>query len=98
MAYRLAFPHRLLSANLVFYDFMLQWYTRQVSCDFVFDSVELSSDLAYEEELIAILDRKVWNFSTKDITSMKVQWWHLPVGEATWEIESDMRAHYPHIF
>ena len=37
------------------------------------DSVELSPDLIFEEETIAILDRKIQKLRTKEIASMKVQ-------------------------
>ncbi|KAK4724383.1 hypothetical protein R3W88_027162 [Solanum pinnatisectum] len=55
-------------------------------------------DLKYEEKLIAILDRDVRKLRTKEIKSMKVQWKHRPVEEATWEIERDMRDKYPQLF
>ncbi|WMV46816.1 hypothetical protein MTR67_040201 [Solanum verrucosum] len=48
-------------------------------------------DLKYKEEPIAILDRDVRKLRTKEIKSVKVQWKHRPVEEATWEIERDMR-------
>ncbi|XP_055824419.1 uncharacterized protein LOC129892937 [Solanum dulcamara] len=62
------------------------------------DSVELSAYLTYEEEPVAILDRQVRKLRTKEITSVNVQWQHRPVGEATWELESDTRARYPYLF
>ncbi|KAH0652605.1 hypothetical protein KY289_030283 [Solanum tuberosum] len=52
----------------------------------------------YEEESIAILDRDVWNLTTKDIKSVKVQWKHHLVEEATWETEKDMQDKYPQLF
>ncbi|XP_055815255.1 uncharacterized protein LOC129885055 [Solanum dulcamara] len=61
-------------------------------------TVELGPDLTFEEEPIAILDRQVRNLRTKKIASVKVQWKHRSVGEATWETEADMRARYPHLF
>ncbi|XP_055822088.1 uncharacterized protein LOC129890587 [Solanum dulcamara] len=62
------------------------------------DSVELSPNLAYEEEPVAILGRLVRKLRTKEIASVKVQWRHQSIGEATWELESNMRARYPHLF
>ncbi|XP_049364394.1 uncharacterized protein LOC125829187 [Solanum verrucosum] len=61
-------------------------------------TVELGPDLTFEEEPIAILDRQVRKLRTKEIASVKVQWKHRSVGEATWETESDMRARYPQLF
>ncbi|XP_069154318.1 uncharacterized protein [Solanum lycopersicum] len=55
-------------------------------------------DLTFEEEPIAILDRQIRKLRTKEIASVKVQWKHRSVGEATSETESDMRARYPQLF
>ncbi|KAK4737584.1 hypothetical protein R3W88_001281 [Solanum pinnatisectum] len=55
----------------------------------------IDKDLQYKEELIAILNRDVHKLRTKVIKSVKVQWNHRPVEEATWKIEKDMRDKYP---
>ncbi|WMV10229.1 hypothetical protein MTR67_003614, partial [Solanum verrucosum] len=52
----------------------------------------------YEEEPIAILDHDVQKLRTKEIKSVKVQWKHLPIEEATWETENDMRDRCPQLF
>ncbi|TMW98044.1 hypothetical protein EJD97_004564 [Solanum chilense] len=62
------------------------------------DSVELGTDLSYEEEPITILDRQVLKLRTKEIASVNVQREYRSVGVATWETESDMRARYPQLF
>ncbi|XP_069145428.1 uncharacterized protein [Solanum lycopersicum] len=62
------------------------------------DSVELGQDLTFEEEPIAIFDRQIRKLRTKEIASVKVQWKHRSVEEATWETEFDMRARYPQLF
>ena len=77
---------------------MLRKYIPDESHVLSLDSVELSPDLTFEEEPIAILDRKIRKLRTKEIASVKVKWKHQLVGEATWETESDMRARYPQIF
>ncbi|WMV50945.1 hypothetical protein MTR67_044330 [Solanum verrucosum] len=51
------------------------------------DSIVLDKDLQYEEEPIAILDRDVCKLRINEIRSVKVQWKHRPVEEATWETE-----------
>ncbi|KAK4713227.1 hypothetical protein R3W88_019134 [Solanum pinnatisectum] len=58
----------------------------------------IDKNLQYEEEPIAILDYDVCKLRTKEIKSVKVQWKHRPVEEATWEIERDMRDKYPQLF
>ncbi|XP_060190559.1 uncharacterized protein LOC132619780 [Lycium barbarum] len=64
----------------------------------LWDSVLLDENLSYEEEPIVILDIEVQKLRTKEIASVKVQWKHRLVEEATWEPESDMRSRYPQLF
>ncbi|XP_049391496.1 uncharacterized protein LOC125855882 [Solanum stenotomum] len=47
------------------------------------DSVELGPYLYFEEELVAILDRRVWKLRTKEIALVKVQWKYRTIGEAS---------------
>ena len=58
----------------------------------------LDKDLQYDEELIVILDCDVRKLRNKEIQSVKVQWKHNPVKEATLETEKDMRDTYPQLF
>ena len=98
VAYELALPPRLAAVHPVFHVSMLRRYIPDESHVISYDSVELSSDLSYEEEPVAILNREVRRLRSKEIPSVKVQWRHRPIEEATWELESDMRARYPHLF
>ena len=98
VAYKLALPPSLLAVNPVFHVSMLRKYIPDESHVLSLDSVELGPDLAFEEEPIVILDRQIRKLRTKEIASVKVQWKHRTVEEATWEIESDMRARYPQLF
>ena len=90
--YKLALPLSLSAVHLVFHVSMLWKYISDESHVLLLDSVELGPDLTFEEEPIAILDRQVRKLRTKEIASVKVQWKHRSVREATWEIESDMRS------
>ncbi|XP_055814137.1 uncharacterized protein LOC129883520 [Solanum dulcamara] len=73
-------------------------YVPDESYVLLLDLVELGPDLTFEEEPIAILERQVRKLRTKEIDSVKVQWKHHSVGEATWKTEADMRARYPQLF
>ena len=97
VAYKLALPPSLSAVHPVFHVSMLRKYIPDESHVISLDSVELGQDLTFEEEPIAILDRKIRKLRTKEIASVKVQWKHLSVGEATWETESDKRARYPQL-
>ena len=62
------------------------------------DSILLDKDNQYDEELIVILNCDVRKLRKKEIKSMKVQWKHNPVKEATFETKKDMRDTYPQLF
>ena len=98
MAYKLALPPSLSAVHPVFHVSTLRKYIPDESHVISLDFVELGQDLTFEEEPIAIFDRQVRKLRTKEIASVKVQWKHRSVGEATWETESDMRARYPQLF
>ena len=98
VAYKLALPPSLSAVHPVFHVSMLRKYIPDESHVISLDSVELGPDLTFEEEPIAILDRQVRKLRTKEIASVKVQWKHRSVREATWETESDMHAKYPQLF
>ncbi|KAH0702377.1 hypothetical protein KY285_016655 [Solanum tuberosum] len=90
VAYKLALPPNLSGVHPVFHVSILKRYHGDRDYIIKWDSVVLDKDLQYEEEPIAILDRDVRNLRTKEIKSVKVQWNHRPVKEATWETEKDM--------
>ena len=98
VAYKLALPPSLSAVHPVFHVSMLRKYIPDESHVISLDSVELGPDLTFEEEPIAILDRQNRKLRTKEIASVKVQWKHRSVREATCETESDMRARYPQLF
>ena len=77
---------------------MLRKYIPDESHVLSLDSVELGQDLTFVEEPITILDRQVRKLRIKEIASVKVQWKHRSMGEATWETESNMCAKYPQLF
>ena len=59
VAYKLALPPSLSAVHPVFHVSMLRKYIANESHVISLDSVELSQDLTYEEEPIAILNRQV---------------------------------------
>lgn len=56
--------------------------------------LELRQDLSYEEELVAILNRKDKVLRNKVLPLVKVLWRNHHVDEAIWETEALMRARY----
>ena len=83
VAYKLALPPSLSAVHSVFHVSMLRKYIPDESHVISLDSVELGPDLTYEEEPIAILDKQIRKLRTKELVSVKVQWKHRSVREAT---------------
>ncbi|KAJ9541556.1 hypothetical protein OSB04_028062 [Centaurea solstitialis] len=61
-------------------------------------SDQISHSLNYVEKPVAVLDRKVRRLRNKEIGIVKVQWQHRKGSEWTWELEAEMREHYPELF
>ncbi|XP_055800385.1 uncharacterized protein LOC129869799 [Solanum dulcamara] len=72
VAYRLALPPRLSVVHPLFQVSILWCYIPDESHLISLNSVEISLDLTYEEELEAILDRQVRKLKSKEIASLKV--------------------------
>ncbi|KAK4710034.1 hypothetical protein R3W88_004547 [Solanum pinnatisectum] len=83
VAYRLTLPPKLSGVHSIFHMSMLKTYHGNENYIIKWDSIVLDKDLQYEEEPIAILDRDVRKLRTKEIKSVKIQWKHRPVEEAT---------------
>ncbi|XP_019231855.1 PREDICTED: uncharacterized protein LOC109212644 [Nicotiana attenuata] len=61
-------------------------------------TIPLDEKLSYEEEAMAIVDRQVRKLRSKEIEFVKVLSRNYTLEEATWEVEKDMQAKYPHLF
>ncbi|XP_070014430.1 uncharacterized protein [Nicotiana sylvestris] len=61
-------------------------------------TIPLVEKMSYEEAPMAIVDRQVRKLRSKEIVFVKVLWRNHTVDEATWEVEKDMQAKYPHLF
>ena len=62
------------------------------------DDIQVNKRLNYVERPIPILDRKTNTLCNKMVNLVKVQWQHLKGFEWTWELEDEMREHYPKLF
>ncbi|MCI26322.1 hypothetical protein A2U01_0047517, partial [Trifolium medium] len=62
------------------------------------EAIELESNMTFQPQPARIVDRDVRNLRNRSITVVKVVWEGSPDGEATWELESKMLEHYPHLF
>ena len=62
------------------------------------DIVQIRENLTYDVLLVRIGDRRIKQIRGKDIPLVKVLWNQQDEGDATWQLESNMREMYPHLF
>lgn len=98
VAYQLALPPDLQHIHDVFHISVLRAYHPDFRHVLEYEAVEIRPDLTYEEQPVQILDHKVHELRTKKVNLVKVLWRNQQIEEATWELESDMRNKYPHLF
>ena len=91
-------PPSLSGVHDVFHVSMLRKYVSDVTHVLRYEDLESQTDLAYEEQPVQILDRKDKVLRNKMIPLVKVLWRNSKVEEATWELETAMRAQYPEVF
>ncbi|XP_059658459.1 uncharacterized protein LOC132304754 [Cornus florida] len=97
-AYRLALPHTFAHVHDVFHVSMLRKYHSDSSHVVKWHDLHLQEDASYLEQPIQVLDWKANVLRNKTIPLVKVLWRHHEVEEATWELKSDMRDRFPHLF
>ena len=91
VAYHLALPPDLEKIHNVFHVSMQRRYRSDPSHVVSSETIELRSDLTYEEEPVEILAREVKELRNKKILLVKVLWRNHKIEEATWESEETMR-------
>ena len=97
-AYRLALPPELSRVHNVFHVSMLRKYNPDPSHVVAHEPLSLREDLSYEEVPVSITDRESRILRNREISFVKVLWQNHTPREATWELESEFRAQYPHLF
>ncbi|KAJ0565664.1 putative Chromo-like domain superfamily protein [Helianthus annuus] len=60
--------------------------------------IEVNEQLKFVERPLQIEDWKVKNLKHKRLVLVKVKWDSKRGPEYTWELESEMRKKYPHLF
>ena len=98
VAYRLALPNSLAGVHDVFHVSQLRKYVSDPRHVLEPETVEIRSDLSYEELPVEILDRDERVLRRKTVRLVKVLWRNHEIEEATWELESEMERKYPHLF
>ncbi|KAM1521892.1 hypothetical protein ACFX10_012067 [Malus domestica] len=98
VAYRLELPPELSQIHNVFHISMLRKYVSDPSHVIQLEPLEVSPDVSYVEEPVAILDQQNKVLRNKVIPLVKVLWRNHATEEATWETEDLMRSQYPYLF
>jgi len=98
VSYRLGLPPSLQRIHNVFHVSMLRKYVPDPSHVVPTEELEINEDVSYETWPVAVVDRKEQVLRNRVIPLLKVIWRHHNIEEATWELESEIQAKYPHIF
>ncbi|XP_022873945.1 uncharacterized protein LOC111392781, partial [Olea europaea var. sylvestris] len=95
VAYRLALPPELSAVHNVFHIFMWRKYIPDPNHVVNVQSLDVQSDMTYEEAPAVILERKDHVLRNRKVPLVKVQWSKHGEDKATWEREEDILAKYP---
>jgi hypothetical protein len=98
VAYQLKLPPQLSEVHDVFHVSQLKKCLQVLEELLPMEYLDLGGDFTYSERPIRILDTAEWVTHSKVIKLCKVQWSHHTEGEATWELDEELRADYPELF
>jgi len=76
---------------------MFKKYIPDLDHAIVIEPTEVTDDLVYEEHPVLILNRRIKQLRNKKIPLVKVLLTNHTSSDATWEIEEEMKAKYPHL-
>ncbi|KAL8089701.1 hypothetical protein AgCh_039255 [Apium graveolens] len=98
VAYELALPPHMEHIHNIFRVSMLKKYNPDSRHVIKYEPIELQADLSYIEGPIEILEEREKVLRNKVVKLVRVLWRNPKVEESTWELESNMREKYPHLF
>ena len=82
----------------MFHISMLRKCTHNPKHEIDFIDIEINDNVSYNKQPVRILDQGVKKLRNKEIPLVKIQWKHHDEGEASWELESEMRQKFPELF
>ncbi|XP_072062817.1 uncharacterized protein [Arachis hypogaea] len=98
VAYRIALPPYLSNLHDVFHVSQLRKYTPDASHVLEPEPIQVREDLTLPVIPVRIDDTSVKRLRGREVSLVKVAWRRAGIEEHTWELESDMRKDYPHLF
>ena len=98
VSYQLSLPPSMERVHDVFHVSLLRKYLHDPSHVIPVDDIVVDKNATYKTQPVKILDTKVQELRNKTIGLVKVLWLHHNMEEATWELESEIRRLYPHLF
>ncbi|XP_027358806.1 uncharacterized protein LOC113867606 [Abrus precatorius] len=98
VAYEIALSPNLSKLHRVFHVSQLRKYIPDPFHVIKLDPVQVRENISYEVFLVKIADRRVKQLMGKEISLVKMIWSTNDEGDATWELEDQMREAYPHLF
>ncbi|XP_061999003.1 uncharacterized protein LOC133716311 [Rosa rugosa] len=98
LAYLLALSVSMSEVHNVFHVSILREYIQDESHVIDHGTIEVNTDVTFVVEPVRILDRSTKQLRRKEVDLVKVMWSHHDEGDASWELESDMRKRYPQLF
>ncbi|XP_015950029.1 uncharacterized protein LOC107474896 [Arachis duranensis] len=98
VAYRIALPPHLSNLQDVFHVLKLRKYTFDPRHVLESESVQVREDLMLPVTPVKIDDTSIKRLRGKEVSLVKVAWSQAGTEEHTWELESEMRKDYPHLF
>ena len=98
VAYRLALPPTLSSVHNVFHVSMLRKFVPDPDHVVELQPILFDKNLTYAEHPLKILDVQVRKLRSREQKFLKIQWSRHSEAEATWELESEIRKFFLHVF
>ncbi|KAJ9556411.1 hypothetical protein OSB04_011025 [Centaurea solstitialis] len=98
VAYKLELPDKLGGVHNTFHVSNLRKCLADPETATPLQDIEVDPKLSFVEEPVAVTDCKIRRLRNKEIKLVKVQWKFHKGQECTWEMESEMRERYPHLF
>ena len=98
MAYRLELPEELNNVHPTFHVSNLKKCLAEENLHVPLEDLQINDTLHFVEKPVEIMDRETKTLRRSRIPIVKVRWEGKRGAEFTWELESDMKAKYPHLF